>query len=365
MKKIIRNIIIILLLASMVGLLGFLYVRSKEKPEVFETQSPTIGNIIKKTVATGSVVPRKEIEIKPQVSGIIAEIYVEAGVMVEKDQVLAKVKIIPDMVVLNSAESRLNRAKLGFEDARIDFKRQSALFEKQVISQEDYQKAKLSYSNSKEELQAAENNLELVKNGVTKKSKTVTNTLIRSTINGMVLDVPIKEGNSVIQSNTFNDGTTIATVADMSDMIFEGKVDETEVGKIEKGMPLELTIGAIEDEKFAASLEYISPKGKEEQGAIQFEIKAQVTQTDGKFIRAGYSANANIVLQRRDSVLMITESLLKFEKDTAYVEVETDPQVFERRNIETGLSDGINIEVLAGVTEEDKIKGHPKKDKKK
>ena len=201
--------------------------------------------------------------------------------------------------------------------------------------------------------------------GVTKKSKTVTNTLIRSTINGMVLDVPVKEGNSVIQSNTFNDGTTIGTIADMTDMIFEGKVDETEVGKIEKGMPLELTIGAIEDEKFDATLEYISPKGVEEQGAIQFEIRAQVNQTEGKFIRAGYSANANIVLQRRDSVLMISESLLKFDHDTAFVDVETDPQVFEKRFVKTGLSDGINIEVLSGITKEDKLKGQPLKKGKK
>jgi len=361
MKKVLRFFGIIIIIGIFIGTILFFVKKSQTKSEEYTTSSPFISNVIKKTVATGSVIPRKEIEIKPQVSGIIDEIYVEAGQMVKKDQILARVKIIPDMVNLNSAESRLNRAKLGFEDARLDFNRQSELFEKQVISPEDYQKAKLSYNNAKEELQAAENNLELVKNGVTKKSKTATNTLIRSTINGMVLDVPVKEGNSVIQSNTFNDGTTIASIADMTDLIFEGKVDETEIGKIEKGMPLELMIGAIEDEKFAATLEYISPKGVEEQGAVLFEIKAQVDQKEGKFIRAGYSANANIVLQRRDSVLVISEALLQFDNDKAFVEVETEPQVFEKRVVETGLSDGINIEVISGITKEDKIKGQPKK----
>ena len=224
---------------------------------------------------------------------------------------------------------------------------------------------KLNYDSAKEELAAAENNLELIKNGVTKKAQTTTNTLVRSTVNGMVLDVPIKEGNSVIQSNTFNNGTTICTVADMKDMIFQGKVDETEVGKIKEGMNIELEIGAIEKDKFGAILEYIAPKGKEENGAIQFEIKATVVLKDNQFIRAGYSANANIVLEKKDSVLVIPEGLLKFEKDSSYVEIQTgEEQQFEKRYVKTGLSDGINIEITEGLKKEDKVKGEkidPKK----
>ncbi|MEE4285485.1 MAG: efflux RND transporter periplasmic adaptor subunit [Mariniphaga sp.] len=365
MKKVFRILGIVILIGAFGGTLFFLYNKSKKKPDVFETKNPFVSNVLKKTVATGSVVPRFEIEIKPQVSGIIDELFVEAGDKVEKDQVVARIKIIPDMVTLNSAETRLNRAKINFEDAKNDFERQQGLFDKNVISYEEYKNAKVAYDSSKEELTAAENNLELIKNGVTKKAETTTNTLVRSTITGTVLDVPVKVGNSVIQSNTFNDGTTIATVANMNDMIFEGKVDETEVGKISSGMPIELEIGAIEKEKFQAALEYISPKGVEENGAIQFEIKASVKLQEGQFIRAGYSANANIVLDRRDSVLVIPEGLLKFENDSSFVEVQTTTeQQFEKRFVQTGLSDGINIEITTGLKKDDKVKGEkidPKK----
>jgi HlyD family secretion protein len=365
MKKVFRILGIVILIGAFGGTLFFLYNKSKKKPDVFETQNPFVSDVVKKTVATGSVVPRFEIDIKPQVSGIIDELFVEAGDKVEKDQVVARIKIIPDMVTLNTAETRLNRAKINFEDSKNDFERQQGLFDKNVISYEEYKNAKVTYDSSKEELAAAENNLELIKNGVTKKAETTTNTLVRSTITGTVLDVPVKVGNSVIQSNTFNDGTTIATVANMNDIIFEGKVDETEVGKISSGMPIKLEIGAIEKEKFQAELEYISPKGVEENGAIQFEIKASVQLQEGQFIRAGYSANANIVLDRKDSVLVIPEGLLKFENDSSFVEVQTaTEQQFEKRFVQTGLSDGINIEITNGLKKDDKVKGEkidPKK----
>lgn len=365
MKKIFRILGIVIIVGIFGGTLYFLYTKSKKAPEVFETKSPFVSNVIRKTVATGSVVPRREIDIVPQVSGIIDELYIVAGDFVKKDQVIAKIKIIPDMVNLNNAENRLNRAKLTSDDAKIDYDRQQKLFDQKVISYEEYKNAKVSYDAAKEELSAAENNLELIKNGVTKRASTATNTLVKSTVNGMVLDVPIKEGNSVIQSNTFNNGTTICTVADMKDMIFKGKVDETEVGKIKEGMNIELEIGAIEKDKFGAILEYIAPKGKEENGAIQFEIKANVVLKDNQFIRAGYSANANIVLEKKDSVLVIPEGLLKFEKDSSFVEVETaTPQTFEKRMVKTGISDGINIEITEGLTKADKVKGEkidPKK----
>ncbi len=365
MKKVFRIIIIVIIIGAFGGTLFFLYNKSKNKPEVFEVKSPFISNVIKKTVATGSVVPRKEIEIKPQVSGIIEELFIEAGDAVKKDQIIARIKIIPDMVNLNAAETRVNRAKINLEDAKTDYERLQKLFDKNVISYEEFKNSKVAYDSAKEETEASENNLELIKNGVTKKAKTATNTLVRSTINGMVLDVPIKIGNSVIQSNTFNDGTTIASVADMKDIVFEGKVDETEVGKISEGMPIELEIGAIDKQKFAATLEYISPKGTEENGAIQFEIKANVELKEGQFIRAGYSANANIVLEQKDSVMVIPEGLLKFENDSAYVELETaEPQVFEKKKITTGLSDGINIEITEGLKMDDKVKGE-KMDPKK
>ncbi len=356
MKRV-RNIIFIVLFSVIfVGGFYYLYDKSKEKEVVFDTESPEYKDIIKKTVATGSVVPRKEIEIKPQESGIITELYVEPGDNLKKGDVIAKIQIIPEMVQVNSAESQLNKAKIAFKNAENEYNREKELFETGVIAKSVFEDEQMSYENAKVDLQTADNNLQLIKEGVTKSMGNQTNTIIRATIEGMVLDVPVEVGNSVIKSNTFNDGTTVAILADMGEMIFEGKVDETEVGKIKEGMDLVLTIGAIENEKFNAKLEYISPKGVEENGAIQFEIKADVNLKEGQFIRAGYSANADIVLDKRDSVLAINEKLLQFSNDTAFIEVEIAEQIFEKKEIETGLSDGIQIEVKQGLSKDDKIK---------
>jgi len=349
MKKILRISLLVIISIVFIWTIVFLYQKSEKKPVLYNTEKPFISDITKKTVATGSVVPRKEIEIKPKVSGIIQTLYVEPGDMVKKGDLIAKVKIIPNMISLNNAETRLKQANIKFKDVKLIFKRQKELFDKGVIAQAEFQKNELNYQSAKEEVEAAENNLQLIKEGVLKKSGKATNTIIRSTINGMVLDVPVEEGNSVIESNTFNAGTTLAIVADMNDMIFKGKVDETEVGKIKQGMDLMLRIGAIENDTFYARLEYISPKGVEENGAIQFEIKADVKLKETQFIRAGYSANADIVLDKKNDVVSIKESLIEFENDTAYVFIEKEEQVFEKIAVETGLSDGINIEVISGL----------------
>lgn len=356
MKTALKIIIGVVILVVFGGTIVYLYKKSVAKPIIYETTTAQKTNIIKKTVATGKIVPRKEIDIKPQVSGIIAELYVEPGDVVKRGDMIAKVRIIPNMINLNEAESRLNRAKISKEDAQRNYDRQKALFDKKVIAEAELQNFEVSLNTAKEAVESAENNLQLIREGITKKAGEVSNTIIRSTIQGMVLTVPVEIGNSVIESNTFNDGTTIATVADMGEMIFKGKVDESEVGKLHQGMDLILTIGAIDTEKFNAKLEHISPKGVEENGAIQFEIRAAVELKNDQFIRAGYSANADIVLDKRDSVLAIQESLLKFSEDTAWVEIETSPQVFEKRVVKTGLSDGLNVEVLSGLTEKEKIK---------
>ena len=350
----------ILLGVIIIGVFGytiyFLYEKSQTKPVIYETTTPFVTNIIKKTTATGSVVPRKEIEIKPVVSGIIDEIFVEEGEMIKKGDLIAKIRIIPNMINLNNAESRIEVAKINLRDAKRNYDRQLGLLEKGVIAKADYESYEIAYQAAKEELETAEETLLLIKEGQTKKSGGKTNTLVRSTISGMVLDIPVEIGYQVIESNNFNAGTTIASVADMGEMVFEGNIDESEVGKINEGMPLILTIGALEDVSFDALLEHISPKGAEVNGAVQFEIKADVSLRDDQFIRAGYSANADIVLDRVDSVLAISESLLIFDGDTIYVEVEVAPQEFEKRIIKTGLSDGINIEVISGIEESDKIK---------
>jgi HlyD family secretion protein len=356
MKKIGRFIFMGLIVFGMVFIFYYLYSKNKKQPVVFETKTPFVTDIVKKTVATGTIVPRKEIEIKPQVSGIIEKIYVEPGMSVKKGDLIAKIKIIPNMVSLNEAEARVSKAKINLEDAKEIYERQRKVYEEGVIPLADFQRYKVAYENAVAELEAAENNLQLIREGVNKRMGTATNTLIRSTIDGMVLNVPVEEGNSVIEANNFNAGTTIAYIADMGEMIFKGKVDETEVGKLHEGMPIILTIGAIENEKFDATLEYISPKGVAENGAIQFEIKAKIHLKKGFFIRSGYSANADIVLDERKSVLAIPEKLLQFEGDSAYVEIETQPQIFVKRYIKTGLSDGINIQIIEGLIAKDKVK---------
>lgn len=355
MKKIITIVIVIIIIASFFGTGYFLYQKSVEAPVVYETDSLFVTDIIKKTVATGSILPRREIALKSQVSGVVETIYVEAGDVVKEGQLIAKIKIIPDVVALNNAEASVKNATINFKNTEKELERQKGLYDQKVISEYEYNQFLLDYNLAKQTLEASENNLDLIKEGASKKSNNVSN-LVRSTAEGMVLDVPVKEGTFVIESNTFNEGTTIASVADMNEMIFEGKVDESEVGKLKQGMDLALIIGALDTERFSAKLEFISPKGIEEEGAIQFPIKAEVSLQKDAFLRAGYSANADIVLDRRDSVLAVKESNLIFEEDKIFVEVQTGPQQFEKREIKTGLSDGINIEVISGLSKDDHVK---------
>ncbi|MEM9050742.1 MAG: efflux RND transporter periplasmic adaptor subunit [Bacteroidota bacterium] len=357
MKKAVFIIVTVAILGLLAWTMYYLYEKSQEKPITYNVASAEVTSIIKKTVATGSVLPRKEIQIKPVVSGIIDKLYIEAGMSIKEGDVIARIKVIPDMVTLNNAENRVEIADLNLKNAQIDFDRNQKLFDDGVISYADFQPFDLAKKNAQTEYSAAKDNLQIVKEGVSSKNSAAANTLVRSTITGMILDVPVEIGNSVIELNNFNEGTTIASVANMSDLIFKGKVDESEVGKLSEGMDLILTIGAIENEEFSAQLEYIAPKGVEENGAIQFEIKAAVDLKENQFIRAGYSANANVVLDRRDDVLAVDEGLVQYENDTiTFVEVSIGEQKFERRDVKLGLSDGIKVEVISGVSEEDEIK---------
>ena len=356
MKKIIRISLFVALGALFIYTIFYLYNKNQQKPVVYKTISMSETDIVKKTLATGSIVPRREIDIKSQVSGIVNEIYIVAGQKVKKGDMIARIKIIPNMLNLANAESRLSRAKIALDNAKIDFDRYQKLYEQKMVSLQEYQPYALNFKNTKEELESAENNMALIKEGVSKASGKVTNTIVRSTIDGMVLGVYEKVGSSIIETNTFNAGTVIASIADMNDIIFDGKVDESEVGKIRPNMPLILTIGALDTVKFDASLEYIAPKGVKENGAIQFQIKAKVNLQKDVFLRAGYSSTADIVLAKRDKVMALPESVLQFENGKTFVEVETTSQVFEKRFIQTGLSDGINIEILSGISKGDKIK---------
>ena len=359
MKKVLKFALLFIGAVLILWTFWFLWQKSRPKVKKYAIENVTLGNIDKKSVATGEVDPRNEILIKPQMSGIITAVYKQAGDVVKAGDIIAKIKVIPDMVSLNAAESRVTRAQISYEQSKKNFDRDNKLFQDKVISKEDFEKTQLQFYNDKEELKTAKDNLSLTRDGISSNSATITNTLVRSTINGTILDVPIKVGNSVIQSNNFNDGTTIASVANMNDMLFVGKLDETEVGKIKVGMPMDITIGALQDQKLTAKLEYISPKGKTENGAITFEMKAAVKIPKDIFIRAGYSANAEIVFSKSENVLTIPESCIEFGGDTAYVYVlkTKEPQVFTKKLIKIGLSDGVKIEVKNGLSLKDKIRG--------
>ena len=366
MKKYLKITLLVVVAAIFIGTFIFLYQKSKPKTTVYETITPEIADLEKTTVATGKVEPRDEVLIKPQISGIISEVYKEAGQAIKQGEVIAKVKVIPELGQLNSAESRVRVAEISTAQAETDHERIKKLYNDKLISREDYEKSEVEIKKAREELQTAKDALEIIKEGITKNSASFSSTLIRSTIDGLILDVPIKVGNSVIMSNTFNDGTTIATVANMNDLIFKGKIDETEVGRIHEGMPVKLTIGALQNLTFDAELEYISPKGVEENGANPFEIKAAVHAPDSVQIRSGYSANAEIVLQRAQKVLAVPEGIIEFSGDSTFVWVMTDSipeQKFERRQIKTGMSDGIKLEIKEGLTGKEKVRASEKKDK--
>lgn len=355
MKKFFLGLIGILILAIFIGTTIFLYRKSQEAPVVYEVTKPFYTDIVRKTVATGKIVPRKEIAIKSRVPGVIAEVYVEAGQKIAKGNLIAKIELLPDLAFLSNAESELEKARINLNNAKRDYERQRVLFQEKLISELDFNRFELQYHLAEEAVKASENNVALIRDGASKKSGKVSNE-VQATVAGVLLDVPVKEGGFVIQSNTFNEGTTIATIANMEDMIFEGRVDESEVGKLKEGMPLELRVGAIGDPRFTAHLEYIAPKGFEDQGTIKFEIRAAVNLSADSFLRAGYSANADIVLERRDHVLAINEANLIVEGNKTFVEVETGPQQFARREVAVGLSDGINIEIVSGLKESESIK---------
>lgn len=365
-KKYLKITLLVVVAALFIWTFVFLYQKSKPKVTVYDTVVPEMTDLEKTTVATGKVEPRDEVLIKPQISGIIAEVYKEAGETIKQGEVIAKVKVIPELGQLNSAESRVRLATINTSQAETDFSRIEKLYKDKLISSEEYEKGEVAVKQAREELQTAKDNLEIVKEGITKNNASFSSTLIRSTIDGLILDIPIKVGNSVIMSNTFNDGTTIATVANMNDLIFRGNIDETEVGRIHEGMPVKLTIGALQNLSFNAMLEYISPKGVEENGANQFEIKAAISAPDSVKIRSGYSANAEIVLERAQKTLALPESTIEFSGDSTFVYVLTDSvptQNFERRPVQVGMSDGIKIAVKSGISVKDKIRGAEKKNK--
>ncbi|MCR4773991.1 MAG: efflux RND transporter periplasmic adaptor subunit [Prevotella sp.] len=363
MRQYIKFIVAGCIALLFIGTFVFLYFQGQAAPVVYDEFTTRYGDISKTSIITGKIEPRNEVNVKPQISGIITEITKEAGQMITAGEIIAKVKVVPDMNQLSAAQARVRLADINMKQAKTDYMREKTLFDKGLVSADEYDKIKQDYNQKKEEVRAAQDNLEVVRDGVSKNNSDASSTLIRSTITGLILDIPVKVGNTVILSNTFNDGTTIATVANMNDLIFRGNIDETEVGRLVTGMPMKITVGALQDMKLEAALEYISPKAVESNGANQFEIKAAVRNVSGKSIRSGYSANAEIVLASAKHAVVIPESAVSFEGSQAYVYIikgEGDKKTYERRNVTTGLSDGINIEIKKGLKIGEKVRG-PKK----
>ena len=358
MRKNLKYIILALVAIVFVGTFVALWRNSRPKEIKYEHLEASVKDIHKTSVVTGKIIPRDEVNIKPQISGIISELYKEAGENVAEGEIIAKVKVIPEMSSLSSAQSRVRLAEINLKQAQTNYDREKALYDKNLVSAEEYDQVRQALAQAKEEKAAAIETLEVVRDGVSKSNARSSSTLIRSTISGLILDIPVKVGNSVTQSNTFNDGTTIATVANMGDLIFDGFIDETEVGRVSEGVPMKITVGALKDVSFDAVMEFISPKAQEKNGTNEFEIKAAVTVPEGVTVRSGYSANAEIQLEGVDGVLSVPESAITFEGDSTFVYVVSGEKKYDKTPVVTGLSDGINIEIKSGLKEGDKVRGN-------
>ena len=360
MKKYSKLIIAAIIALIFIGTFVFLWQKSQPKEVVYNEFTPKLEDIQKTTIITGKIEPRNEVNIKPQISGIITDLYKDPGDYVNAGDVIAKVKVIPDMGQLSSAEARVRLSDINLKQAQVNYDREENLYNMKLVSADEFDKIKQALQQAKEEKVAAIDALQVVRDGVSKSNASASSTLIRSTISGRILDIPVKVGNMVILSNNFNDGTTIASVANMNDLIFRGNIDETEVGQLVNDMPMKITIGALQDLKFDANLEYISPKAVENNGANQFEIKAAVKLAEGSQIRSGYSANAEIVLSSVSKVLSVPESAIEFSGDSTFVYIikgEGKDKTYERTQVTTGLSDGVNIEIKKGITQKDKVRG--------
>ncbi|MDJ0644526.1 MAG: efflux RND transporter periplasmic adaptor subunit [Flavobacteriaceae bacterium] len=357
MKKSVTIFILVFIVITFAAAMYYLYQKNQEDPVVYKTEKPEKKSIVKKTVATGSILPLEEVLIKPNISGVIQEVYVKGGDNVKKGDLIAKIRVIPNLTSLNNAKNQIQTAKIALDDQKRNYDRQKALFDKGVISRQDLERADVTYKQAQQDYNAANRSYDIVRTGSTRGLGNSANTLIRATVSGMVLDVPVEVGNQVIEANNFNEGTTVASLADVNKLIFEGKIDESDVGKIREGLPLEITVGAVENTVFDAVLDYIAPKGVLENGAIQFEIKGTLNKQDTTFVRVGLSANASIILAKADSVMAIKEALVQFDKETKapYVEIKNGDG-FDRKDVTLGVSDGIHVEIKDGIAENDEVK---------
>jgi len=357
MKRALKYLFAAIAVAILIGTFVFLYGKSKPEEVKYQEFAAAKADIARTTVITGKIVPRDEVNIKPQINGIIAELFKEAGQHVEKGEVIARLTVIPDMNSLSSAQSRVRLADINLKQAQTNYDRQKALSDRGLISADEMDKVTQQLAQAREERAGAQDALEVIRDGVSSSNANSSSTLVRSTVTGLILDIPVKVGNSVIQANTLNDGTTVATVANMDDLIFDGSIDETEVGTLNEGMPLTITIGALKDFSFDAQLEYIAPKAVSSNGANMFQVKAAVKIDGGQTIRSGYSANAQIELEKMIQVLSVPESALDFQNELTFVHVKQENGTFKPQQVTTGTSDGVTIQITSGLEEGDVVRG--------
>lgn len=355
--KITKYLIIGFLVFGLLFSVAYFAKTNSKSAITYETEQLSKKTIEKETVITGKIIPEDEVEVKPQIGGIIDRIYVKEGDQVSSGDLIARIKVVPNEQNLNAAKGRLKKAQIALATRGKDFERNKKLYDKGIIANAEYISIELQYSQAKQDVLNAKTDLQIIREGSVGGSSAA-NTNIRATVSGTVLEIPVKEGDQVIESNNFNSGTTIAAIADLSKMIFEGKVDEAEVASLRIGTALKVSLGAVEDQELSANLKFIAPKGTEEQGAVQFKIEADMVLNDSIVVRAGYSANASIILDRKEDVLALREALIQFDRKTQepYVEVMVEDQKFERREVKLGIADGIYVEILEGIEQEDAVK---------
>lgn len=382
-KKAIYIVLGLLFAVALFSGIGYLVKSNSKESEAFLTRKPSYQNMEDKVMATGKIVPKEEIEIKPNIAGIIDKILVDEGDKVTAGQLIATVRIIPNIADVNNAQQevvnsqlQISNAKLNVDNMQKQYAMQEKLFKQGVISKQEYLNSQQqlytqqqTLRNANQQLATAQKRLQIVKTGATPELQGLATTQIRSKAAGTVLEVPVKVGSQVIEANSFNAGTTICSIADLNSLIFQGEIDEAQAGKLKQGMDMKIVIGALQNKTFPGKLTMIAPKGKDNLGTIKFPVEGDVTNPNNEYIRAGFSANGEIVLKSEKNALLLDESLVQYEKkngkDTPFVEVKQKDGKFKKVYVKLGASDGINVQILSGITKDSEVKVWNPSDKDK
>ena len=382
-KKAIYIILGLLFAVALFSGIGYLVKSNSKESEAFLTRKPSVQNMEDKVMATGKIVPKEEIEIKPNIAGIIDKILVDEGDRVEVGQLIATVRIVPNLSEVNNAQQnvsnqqlQISNAKLNVDNMRKQFEMQERLYKQGVASKQEFLNAQQQlYStqqalrNAQQQLVTAQKALQIAKTGSTPELQGLATTQIRSKASGTVLEVPVKVGSQVIEANSFNAGTTICSIADLNSLIFQGEIDEAQAGKLKQGMDMNIVIGALQNKTFPGRLTMIAPKGKDNNGTIKFPVEGDVFNPNNEYIRAGFSANGEIVLNSQKNALLLDESLVQYEKkngkDLPFVEVKQKDGKFKKAYVKLGASDGINVQILSGIDKNADVKVWNPSDKDK